>query len=72
MYKTLTAFLNLLINQIFFHIFQNFLKIHQLNIIKITKKDYKEKLVKDIKFFLKKKKKKNENMVAKIQKSPRR
>ena len=40
--------------------------------IKITKKDYKEKLVKDIKFFLKEKKKKNENMVVKIQKSPRR
>ena len=31
--------------------------IHQLNIIKIIKKDYKKNLVKDIKVFLKKKKK---------------
>ena len=34
------------------------LKIYQLNIIKITKKDYWKKLVQDIKVFLKKKKKK--------------
>ena len=32
------------------------LKIHQLNIIKILKKDYKNNPVKDIKVFLKKKK----------------
>ena len=31
-------------------------KIHLLNIIKITKKDCKRKLMKDIKVFLKKKK----------------
>ena len=33
------------------------LKIHKQSIIKITKKDYKKKLVKDVKVFLKKKKK---------------
>ena len=35
----------------------------QLNIIKIIKKDCKEKLVKDIKGFLKNKKKKGHNIV---------
>ena len=34
--------------------------MYQLNIIKIIKKDCKEKLVKDIKSFLKKKKKKKQ------------
>ena len=34
------------------------LKIHQLNIIKIIKNDYKKQLVLDIKVFLRKKKKK--------------
>ena len=38
--------------------------MYQLNIIKIIKKDCKEKLVKDIKSFLKKKKKKNNNIVV--------
>ena len=37
---------------------KKFLKIYHLNIIKKIKKDYKKKLVKDIKIFLKKKKKK--------------
>ena len=36
----------------------------QLNIIKIIKKDCKEKLVKDIKGFLKNKKKKSNNIVV--------
>ena len=40
--------------------------MHQLNIIEIIKKDYKiKKLVKDIKVFLKKKKKKSNKMVVK-------
>ena len=34
---------------------QKCLKIHQLNVIKIIKKDSKKNLVKDIKVFLKKK-----------------
>ena len=38
-------------------------KGYQLNIIKISKKDNKQKLVKDIKVFLKKKKK-SDNMVV--------
>ena len=42
------------------------LKIHHQNIIKITKKDYKEKLVKNIKIFLKKKKKRSSNVVVSI------
>ena len=33
------------------------LKIHQLNITKIIKKDYKKNLVQNIKFFIKKKQK---------------
>ena len=37
-----------------------FINIYQLNIFKKIKKDYKNKLVKDIKFFLKKKKKQEE------------
>ena len=37
-----------------------FINIYQLNIVKKIKKDYKNKLVKDIKFFLKKKKKQEE------------
>ena len=41
-----------------------FPKIHQLNITKIIKKDYKKKLVKDIKVFVKKKKKNNDNMIV--------
>ena len=40
-------------------------KIHQLNIIKIIKKDFKKKPLKDIKVFPKKKKKKSDNMVLK-------
>ena len=42
---------------------QKYLKIHQLNIINITKRDHKKKLVNDIKVFLKKKK--SNNMVIK-------
>ena len=41
-----------------------YLKIHQLNIIKIIKKDYKEKHLKIIKFVLNKKRKKTNNMVV--------
>ena len=41
------------------------LQIHQLNITKITNKYCKKKLVKDIKVFLRKKKKKSCNMVVK-------
>ena len=46
---------------------QKFLKIHQLNIIKIIKKDYKvqkllQKFLNDIKVFPKQKKKKNGNI----------
>ena len=37
---------------------QKTFKIHQLNIIKIKKNDYKKQLVLDIKVFLRKKKKK--------------
>ena len=44
------------------------LKIYQLNIIKKIKKDCKKNLVKDIKIFLRKKKKKADNMVVKITK----
>ena len=51
---------------IYFYIYEKSLKIHQLNIIEIIKKDYKiKKLVKDIKVFLKKKKKKSNKMVVK-------
>ena len=51
---------------IYFYIYKKCLKIHQLNIIEIIKKDYKiKKLVKDIKVFLKKKKKKSNKMVVK-------
>ena len=51
---------------IYFYIYKKCLKIHQLNIIEIIKKDYKiKKPVKDIKVFLKKKKKKSNKMVVK-------
>ena len=44
-------------------------KTHQLNIVKIIKKDYKRKLVKDIKVLLKETKKKKQhygrNMIEK-------
>ena len=39
-----------------------------LNIVKKIKKDYKKKLEKDTKIFLKKKKKKSDNMVVNIAK----
>ena len=45
------------------YVFQKCLKIHQLNIIQIIKTTKKH--VKDIKFFLKKEKKKSNNMVVK-------
>ena len=47
------------------------LKIHQLNVIKIIKKDYKKELVKDIKVFLKKKKNNANIWLSTIQKSTR-
>ena len=43
-------------------------KTLQLNIIKKIKKVYKKKLAKDIKIFLKKKKKKSDNMVVNVTK----
>ena len=43
-------------------------KTLQLNIIKKIKKVYKKKLAKDIKIFLKKKKKKSGNMVVNVTK----
>ena len=50
---------------IYFYIYKKCLKINQLNIIEIIKKNYKiKKLVKDIKAFLKKKKKKSNKMVV--------
>ena len=59
MYKTVSPFLNFLINHffitIFLIIFFTYIKIHQLNIFKITK--IPKKFLKDIKVFLKKKKK---------------
>ena len=70
-YKFFTAFLDLLINKIlllfFYKVFSHIskcLKIHQLNITKITEKGYKKKLVKDIKVFLKRMKNKSNNMVV--------
>ena len=39
---------------------KKFLKFHQLNIIKIINKDYKEKVLEDIKVFLKMKKRKKQ------------
>ena len=38
--------------------------MHQLNIIKIRKKGYKKRLMKDIEVFLKKKKKKSKYMIT--------
>ena len=42
--------------------------MYQLNIIKKIKKDYKKKLVIDIRIFLRNKKKKSVNMVVKVTK----
>ena len=83
-YKILVAFLNLPVNTFFykflykffygipcnfFSYMQNWLKIHQINIIKQIKKDYKKKPAKDIKDFLKKKEKKATIWSWTIQKS---
>ena len=46
-------------------------KLHQLNIIKKIKKDYQKKLAKDIKTFLKKKKKKSGKMFVNVAKISR-
>ena len=46
-------------------------KLHQLNIIKKIKKDYQKKLAKDIKTFLKKKKKKSGKMFVNVTKISR-
>ena len=43
-------------------------KIYQLKIINKIKKDYKRRLAKDIKIFLKKKKKKSDNMTVNVTK----
>ena len=58
-------------SNIFFDIYiyiKKFQKIYQLNIINKIKKDFKKKLVKDIKIVMKKKKKKNNYMVANVTK----
>ena len=73
------AFLNLPINTflvsffyrffIIFFICIKYLKLCQLNIIKEINKGFKKtkkRLVKDIKIFLKRKKKKSENVVVKV------
>ena len=41
-------------------------KYHHLNIIKKIKKTYKKKLLKDTKIFLRKKKKKRDNMIMNV------
>ena len=51
---------------IFFSNVQKCLKICELNIIKKIKKDNKKKLPKNIKIFLKEKKRKNDNMVVNV------
>ena len=73
-------FSNLLINPFFYEAFCNFfvinifniyikyLKIYQINIIKKIKKGCKENLRKDIKIFLKKKKRKSNDMVKNVTK----
>ena len=48
---------------IIFFTYIKILKIYQLDIIKIIKKDFKNQLVKDIKIFLKKIKKKSNSIV---------
>ena len=58
-------FYNFFFLYIFFHIYKC-LKIYQVANIKKIKKDYKKKLVKDIKIFLRKKKKKSNNMVVNV------
>ena len=60
-FRSSTDFFFFFLNELFFiKSFQKCLKIYQLNITKITKKDYKENLVKNIKVFLKKKHKKEQ------------
>ena len=49
---------------IIFFTYIKILKIYQLDIIKIIKKDFKNQLVKDIKIFLKKIKKKSNSIVV--------
>ena len=44
--------------------FKRYAKIHQLNMIKITKKDYRKGIVKQIKIFLKEKETKSVSMVV--------
>ena len=44
------------------------IKLYQQNIIKKIKKDYKKKLLENIKIYLKKKKKKSDNMVVNVTK----
>ena len=63
-------------NKFIFYIFYFFfsytkkcLKFYQLNIIKKIKKDYRKKLVRNIKILLKKNKKKGNNMVEKVTKT---
>ena len=51
-----------------FHVNIKMYRNLQLNTIKKVKKDYKGKLVKDIKIFLNKKNKKSDNMVVNVPK----
>ena len=44
--------------------FKRYVKIHQLNMIKITKKDYRKRIVKHIKISLKEKETKSVSMVV--------
>ena len=48
--------------------YKKFLNLYQLNIIKKIKKDLQKKLMKDIKIFLKKKKKKRGKTVVNVTK----
>ena len=50
--KLLQHFQNNLFSNFFYKFFSSIYKIHQLNVMKITKKDYKKGLVKDVKVFL--------------------
>ena len=60
---------NLSKDEMFFKTFLKCLKIYQLNSIKKIKKDCQKKVVKDIKIFLMKNKKKSYNMVVSVTKT---
>ena len=79
MYKTITTFLDLLINpffkKYFYVIFFTYIKMFENSSAKYCQHNQdklQKQLVKDIKVFLKKKKKKSDNMVVKDTKFLRR